>query len=135
MILVVIYLIDARDVLYSKEPGGKEVDWSCLGLFDDKPKCHQGEELDFERGYTSRGGSEPRLSNVEIDIVSSITFSLLYMSQLKMHAADTKDSPARKTSQCTACCVAYRFLDDRRTRRCQSGGEQGFGGCVCTNTR
>ncbi|EAL22862.1 hypothetical protein CNBB0830 [Cryptococcus deneoformans B-3501A] len=64
--------VGAEEGLVHLEPGAKEVDWSCLGLFDDKPKCHQGEELDFERGYTSRGGSEPRLSNVEIDIIRQL---------------------------------------------------------------
>lgn len=80
IILVVIYLIDARDVLYPKEPRAKEVDWSCLGLFDDEPKSQQGEELDSERKDTPKGGLEPRLSTVEIDIVSSITFCSLHVT-------------------------------------------------------
>lgn len=80
MILVVIYLIDARDVLYPKEPRAKEVDWSCLGLFDDEPKSQQGEELDSERKDTPKGGLEPRLLTAEIDIVSSITLCSLHVT-------------------------------------------------------
>ncbi|OWZ56595.1 septin ring protein [Cryptococcus neoformans 125.91] len=72
LVHLVIYLIDARDVLYPKEPRAKEVDWSCLGLFDDEPKSQQGEELDSERKDTPKGGLEPRLLTAEIDIIRQL---------------------------------------------------------------
>jgi hypothetical protein len=61
----VLYLIDARTVLHSRDQGSndEDTDWSCLGLFDENSTVSDGLQ-------SARGHSDPGLDIVEIATVS-----------------------------------------------------------------
>lgn len=62
-----IYLIDARAVLHPASPDDEDedVDWSCFGLFDDKPTSTMS-----RLAKTGGARAEPGLEIAEIAVVS-----------------------------------------------------------------
>ncbi|OCF36379.1 hypothetical protein I316_01626 [Kwoniella heveanensis BCC8398] len=77
LVHLVLYLIDARQVLVPPHPNiGDQVDWSCLGLFDDEdsPSKNKGNARDAYKALTAlKVGMEPRLSKVEVDIIARLS--------------------------------------------------------------
>ncbi|WVF71915.1 hypothetical protein IAT40_006725 [Kwoniella sp. CBS 6097] len=76
LVHLVLYLIDARQVLNPPHPRiGDQVDWSCIGLFDDEDSpSNKGNTRDAYKALTAlKAGMEPRLSKVELDIIARLS--------------------------------------------------------------
>ncbi|ODO10961.1 hypothetical protein I350_01560 [Cryptococcus amylolentus CBS 6273] len=71
LVHLVIYLIDAREVLRPEEARKptQEVDWSCVGLFDDESL----QDPDHEQTDTETSTFGPNLSSIEIDIIDRLS--------------------------------------------------------------
>ncbi|TYJ58098.1 hypothetical protein B9479_001194 [Cryptococcus floricola] len=71
LVHLVIYLIDAREVLRPEEARKptQEIDWSCVGLFDDEGL----QDPDHEQTDTETSTFGPKLSSIEIDIIDRLS--------------------------------------------------------------
>ena len=69
-LMIVLYLIDARDVLHPREELNmdEDVDWSCLGLFDQ-------DKSPSAPSSSQRSGPQAGLNITEIAIVSYLSLS------------------------------------------------------------
>ncbi|WVQ98997.1 hypothetical protein IAU59_006129 [Kwoniella sp. CBS 9459] len=76
LVHLVLYLIDARQVLVPPHPRiSDQVDWSCIGLFDDEDSpSNKGNTRDAYKALTAlKAGMEPRMSKVEVDIIARLS--------------------------------------------------------------
>ncbi|WVQ71908.1 hypothetical protein IAR50_001450 [Cryptococcus sp. DSM 104548] len=71
LVHLVLYLIDARAVLRPEEAQKptQDVDWSCMGLFDDEGL----QDPDHEQTETETNTFGPKLPSIEIDIIDRLS--------------------------------------------------------------
>nr|XP_019042518.1 hypothetical protein I302_09127 [Kwoniella bestiolae CBS 10118]OCF21448.1 hypothetical protein I302_09127 [Kwoniella bestiolae CBS 10118] len=70
LIHLVIYMIDARTILYPQSTRNNDpINWSCLGLFDDDAPSSHPSSMHDEGVVTNN----PRVSEVEIEIIRKLS--------------------------------------------------------------
>ncbi|WWC89833.1 uncharacterized protein L201_004761 [Kwoniella dendrophila CBS 6074] len=69
LIHLVIYLMDAREILHPQKSKDLKVDWSCIGLFDDDQPTTQDQINKKNRNVNG----EAKVSEVEVDIIRELS--------------------------------------------------------------
>ncbi|WWC60823.1 uncharacterized protein I303_103399 [Kwoniella dejecticola CBS 10117] len=136
LIHLVIYLIDAREILRPQARGDMDiVDWSCIGLFDDDQPSFRS-VMDDEAYDPS---SEARVSEVEIEIIRKLSkranvlpilthSDLLTISELnKVKAVMRRDLGNKKYDIPGKGFGIFNDVDDTSTIRKSIDSERGKG--------